>query len=209
MGWGLQYTLWKGWERARNLGPVWRARRVPPRCTGPGSGAPSVPFTVPRTAGLRVSGRGTRGRGRRGRSGRQRGAAGARARRGSLPRSGLRSLCKMGRTSVQRLTPELRTAAPLPPLLPARTPLVQLRAAAAATPASVIPVAYPHRSCGRGRRRDEPRQRRPAPECRPAPPRPDGAESAQGPAPRPGLRQGAGRAPEAPPSPAPSGSRSQ
>lgn len=143
-----------------------------------------------------MSGRGTRGQGRRGRSGLQRGAAAAGARRGSLPRSGLLSLCKMGRTSVRRLTPELRTAAPLPPLLPARTPLVQRRAAAAATPAAVIRVAYPHRSCGRGRSRDKPRQRRPAPECRPAPPRPNGAEPALGPAPRPDRGQGAGRAPD-------------
>lgn len=102
---------------------------------------------------------------------------------------------------MRRLTPELRTAALLPPLLPARTPLVQLRAAAAATPTAVIPVAYPHRSCGRGGSRDQPRQRRPAPESRPAPPRPNGAESARDPAPRPARGQGAGRAPDSLPAP--------
>lgn len=45
-------------------------------------------------------------------------AAAAGAPRGSLPRSGLGSLCKMGRTSARRLTPKLLAPAPLPPLPP-------------------------------------------------------------------------------------------
>lgn len=80
-------------------------------------------------------------------------AAAARAPRGSLPRSGLGLLCKMGRTSAPRLTPKLLAPAPLPPLppTPARSQLAQPRAAAAATPAAVIPAAHPHRSCCRSR----------------------------------------------------------
>lgn len=111
----------------------------------PDRGAGSVPTRNPgpgQAGLLRTPARSRGGRSRAGKTG---------ARRGSLPRSGLGSLCKTGRISARPLTPELRVAAPLPPLPLARTPLAQPCAAAAATPAAVIPVAHPKRSYGPSR----------------------------------------------------------
>lgn len=111
----------------------------------------------------------------------------------------------MGRTSARRLTPELGAAAPLPPLPPARSRLAQPCAAAAATPAAVIPAAHPHKSCSRSRSRSrsraQPRQRRPAPERQLARLRPSGAGSSEAPPPAGPSARGGARPRDPPPAP--------
>lgn len=119
-------------------------------------------------------------------------AAAAGARRGSLPRSGLGSLCKMGRTSARRLTLELRAAAPLPPLpprlargslSPARQPLPPpLLSSPLPTPTGAAARAGAEPSRGSAAQRPSARRRGPVRKGRGQPT----------PRPRPGHGQGAG-----------------
>lgn len=116
--------------------------RPTPRCTESGSWARESWLRRRGPCGWKRPGGGCRGHGRRGWSGRRQAAAGTGARRGSLPGSGLGSLNKTGWTSAQRLT---RSSGPrsTSSSFPGSTPRAQPRAAAASTPAAVIPVAHP------------------------------------------------------------------
>lgn len=174
------------WTRAVGVVGSRPAHRVGPGLRRPAAGS------GPRIPGWDARGRAGAGSGRGGRSP-----------EGKPSRVRTRLALQNGRTSAPRLTPELWAAAPLPPLPPARSPLPQLGAAAAAT-AAVILAAHPHRSCspsGAEPSGAEPRQPRPALDRPRARPRPLGAES---PEPPPLQAPGKGGARACSPSQAPS-----